>query len=154
MELEEKFFSHSTTATGLRWKILFIINQRKRTFSFLGNNKDYLTFLDEAKAKISAAQVHAARSLNSGIMTLYWDLGNLIVDKQKIHGWGDSVVRRLALDLSRDLHAGKSFSSRNLWFMRQMFLEYGQTGIPAAKVKQAVSLLGPTNIILPAKKRF
>lgn len=114
--------------------------------SELNTNKDYLKFLDEAKAKITSAQVHVARSMNSGIMTLYWDLGDLIVQKQKRHGWGDSVVRQLATDLSRDLRAGKSFSARNLWFMRQMFLEYGQIGIPTAKVKQAVSLLSPAKM--------
>jgi len=77
--------------------------------------------------------------MNAGVMGLYWDLGRLIVEKQSLHGWGDSVVRRLALDLIRDVHAGKSFSARNLWFMRQMYLEYANEGLPS-KMKQAVSL--------------
>jgi predicted nuclease of restriction endonuclease-like (RecB) superfamily len=99
----------------------------------------YAQFLQEAKARIAAAQAHVARSMNTGVIGLYWDLGKLIVEKQSLHGWGDSVVRLLAKDLTRDLHAGKSFSARNLWFMRQMYLEYSQSE-NSGKVKQAVSL--------------
>lgn len=105
----------------------------------------YAQFLQEAKARIVSAQAHVARSMNIGVIGLYWDLGKLIVEKQSLHGWGDSVVRLLAKDLTRDFQMGKSFSARNLWFMRQMYLEYSQSE-ESGKVKQAVSLSFQTKV--------
>ena len=55
---------------------------------------------------------------------LYWDIGRGIVEKQKAHGWGDSVVEMVAADLRRAFPGMRGFSANNLWLMRQFYSEY------------------------------
>jgi predicted nuclease of restriction endonuclease-like (RecB) superfamily len=48
----------------------------------------------------------------------------MIVERQKGEGWGKSVVQKLAGDLQREFPGIQGFSAQNLWYMRQLFLEY------------------------------
>lgn len=105
-------------------------------------DKNYLALLREIKARITVARISAARILNAGLVSLYWDLGKIVAEKQQTHGWGESVVRQLAVDLSKEFCSAHSFSARNLWFMRQLYLEY-TLKLPGKKVKQPVSLFDP-----------
>ena len=52
------------------------------------DGKDYLTFLADVKLRIKSAQYQALRAVNRELVTLYWDLGRLIVERQKEGGWG------------------------------------------------------------------
>lgn len=60
----------------------------------------------------------------SDVILLYWDIGRAIVKKQEQFGWGEAVVETVAADLQREFPASMSFSSDNLWRMRQMYLAY------------------------------
>lgn len=86
--------------------------------------KDYVSFLKEIKEKISAARIKAYRRLNKELITLYWDIGKTIVERQEKHGWGQSVVEKLARDLQKEFDSRQGFSPQNLWFMRQFYMEY------------------------------
>jgi predicted nuclease of restriction endonuclease-like (RecB) superfamily len=90
------------------------------------NNSEYQNFLTEVLQHISNSQIKVAKAINVGINELYWDIGKLIIEKQKHFGWGKSVVELLSLDLIRTVGGSQSWSSRNLWFMRQLFEEYSQ----------------------------
>jgi len=57
-------------------------------------------------------------------MKLYYSIGNLIVEKQTEYGWGASIVEQLSKDLQEITDATISFSERNLWLMKQLFVEY------------------------------
>src|SRR3989338_998423 len=107
----------------------------------LSSRKAYADFLEEATSKIERARFGVARVINKGQTALYWDLGRLIVDRQKQHAWGKSVVEKLAADLRRKFGASESFSARNLWFMRQFYLEYSEATSGDSKLKQPVSEL-------------
>src|SRR4030042_1236203 len=87
-------------------------------------DKRYLEFVREMKERITFARIAAARSVNSELIMLYWDIGKAIVAKQKEHGWGDSIVETLSRDLQKELPATTGFSADNLWRMRQFFIEY------------------------------
>ena len=97
-------------------------------------DKNYLGFLKEIKKKIFSARIRAYRGLNRGHIQLYWDLGKMIVDRQKKYGWGQSIVEKLAKDLKPETDGRDGFSSHNLWRMRDLYLEY--RGHP--KLAQAV----------------
>lgn len=84
----------------------------------------YARFVAELKARIGAARLSAARSVNRELILLYWDIGRGIVEKQAIEGWGESVVERLAADLRSEFPNMRGFSSCNVWLMRQIYLEY------------------------------
>ena len=85
---------------------------------------DYLVFLAELKERILHARISAARAVNHGLVLLYWDIGQGIVEKQQTSGWGDAVVERLAADLRAGFPNMRGFSADNLWRMRQFFAEY------------------------------
>ncbi|MBM3298526.1 MAG: hypothetical protein FJY85_01060 [Deltaproteobacteria bacterium] len=52
----------------------------------------YRRFIENLKARVTAARISAARHVNRDMILLYWDIGRAIVEKQKTHKWGDSVV--------------------------------------------------------------
>ena len=84
------------------------------------NTKAYRLFLSSVKTRISAARVHAARSLNQDLISL----GCAIVEKQASQGWGQAVVERLSRDLQREFPSLRGFSPRNIWEMRRFYLTY------------------------------
>ena len=84
----------------------------------------YNALLGEIKDRIRSAQYDALKVVNKGLIALYWDIGHMIVDRQKDEGWGKSVVQKLADDLQKDFPGIHGFSAQNLWYMRQLFLEY------------------------------
>jgi predicted nuclease of restriction endonuclease-like (RecB) superfamily len=92
-----------------------------------GAAKDYRGLLTEVKARIRSAQYAALRAVNKELVGLYWDIGRLIVERQRSEGWGKSVVERLAADLRVAFPGVGGFSAQNLWYMRQFFQEYSTT---------------------------
>ena len=61
---------------------------------------------------------------NTELLSLYWDIGGLLVDRQKMEGWGAGVLRRLATDLKNELSDQQGYSERNLKLMTQFYREY------------------------------
>jgi predicted nuclease of restriction endonuclease-like (RecB) superfamily len=86
--------------------------------------QSYGEFLAGIKSSIREARLHAGRAVNRELIALYWRIGEEIVQRQERHAWGRSVVERLAADLRSEFPGVSGFSTPNLWFMRQMFLEY------------------------------
>ena len=76
---------------------------------------------------IKAAQYRALQSVNQQQTALYWSIGQLIVERQQAHGWGKSVVERLAEELQQAFPNTLGYSAQNLWYMRQLFVEYSQS---------------------------
>lgn len=87
-------------------------------------SKDYISFLENIKNKITKARISGYRSLNKELIKLYWDIGKSIVEKQEEYGWGKSIVEKLSDDLKKDFSGIKGYSTQNLWYMRQFYLEY------------------------------
>ena len=79
---------------------------------------DYGPWLAELKARIHAAQQQAARSVNSELVLLYWQIGRGILERQGREGWGSKVIERLAQDLRNAFPTMKGFSRANLLYMR------------------------------------
>jgi len=84
----------------------------------------YASLLDGIKARIRAAQVKAALSVNRELIQLYWSIGQDIVQRQRQEGWGKAVVDRLAADLQREFPGVAGFSSGNIWRMRAFYLAW------------------------------
>jgi len=87
-------------------------------------NNNYGKFLREIKERIYRAQYDALKAVNKELISLYWDIGRGVVEKQKKYGWGKSVVEKLADDLQKEFPGIKGFSSRNIWNMRNFYLLY------------------------------
>jgi hypothetical protein len=81
----------------------------------------YTTLLADLKARVRAAQLRAAVSVNRELILLYWDIGKIIVESQKTKGYGKQVVERLADDLQKEFPGMAGLSSLNLWRMRAFY---------------------------------
>ena len=126
------------------------------------SSPEYRRFIEDLKARVTSAHIFTARAVNRSVILLYWDIGRGIVEKQRVLGWGDSVVEMVAADLRRAFPGSRSFSSDNVWRMRQFHLAYsgakflGQTVPEMAPAKsengqpailgQAVPEIIPTGI--------
>lgn len=84
----------------------------------------YAAFLEDLKACIRAAQVKAALSVNRELIALYWHVGKSIVERQRMEGWGKSVVERLARDLQAEFPGVEGFSQSNISRMRAFYLAW------------------------------
>jgi predicted nuclease of restriction endonuclease-like (RecB) superfamily len=78
------------------------------------NSQDYANFFREVKGYIRDRE----------LVALYWDIGQLIHQKQEALGWGKSVVETLASDLQAEFSGRNGFSANSLWLMRQFYCEY------------------------------
>ncbi len=59
--------------------------------SKLTTDKNYKAFFTQVKKRISDTQYEALRQVNFQLIGLYWDIGKMIVSRQKKHNWGKSV---------------------------------------------------------------
>ncbi len=84
----------------------------------------YKAFLSELKEKIHQAQYAAMKQVNTTLLKLYWEIGKSILEKQKEHGWGKSIVETLSKDLQNEFPSVQGYSSRNLWYMRNFYDQY------------------------------
>jgi predicted nuclease of restriction endonuclease-like (RecB) superfamily len=85
----------------------------------------YGKLLCDIKARVRRAQYDAFKAVNKELIALYWDIGKMIVARQKGKSWGKAVVENLASDLQKEFPGMQGFSSQNIWYMRQFYLEYG-----------------------------
>jgi hypothetical protein len=85
---------------------------------------EYAAFLAQLKDRIAAARLGAARAVNRELVLLYWDIGQAIVRKQAIRGWGEAVVETLASDLQAVFPDTRGFSARNLRDMKRFYVAY------------------------------
>jgi predicted nuclease of restriction endonuclease-like (RecB) superfamily len=85
---------------------------------------DYVTLLGEIKQRIRSAQYEALKAVNKELISLYWDIGRLILERQKGETWGKSIVNKLADDLQAEFTGISGFSAQNLWRMKQFYEAY------------------------------
>jgi len=97
----------------------------------------YHEWVAQLKERVRGAQLRAALALNSQLVMLYWSIGRDILARQREHGWGAQVIDRLSADLRAEFPDVRSFSPRNLRYMRA----FAEAWPDEAIVKQVVSLL-------------
>jgi predicted nuclease of restriction endonuclease-like (RecB) superfamily len=80
----------------------------------------YAEWLTDVKARIHAAQQRAALAVNRELLSLYWQLGRDILERQQRHGWGAGIVDKVATDLRAAFPTMRGFSRANLMYMRAL----------------------------------
>lgn len=100
--------------------------------------KDYTVLLNDIKQRVRSAQYEALKAVNRELISLYWDIGQIIVERQKNETWGKSVVEQLAKDLQAEFPGIHGFSKRNIWNMRNFFMNYSE----APKLQQLAAEIG------------
>ena len=94
--------------------------------------------LGEVKGRIQAAQMRAMFAVNAELVRLYWDIGQMIHQRQTQEGWGAAVIPRLSVELKNELPEIKGFSERNIKSMLAFYRDYRS---PEEFVQQAVAQL-------------
>ena len=105
---------------------------------------DYAELLKNIKERITEAQYAALKAVNKELIGLYWDIGRMIVERQKSDTWGRSVVEQLAKDLQAEFPGIKGFSSRNIWYMRNFYTCYREN----KKLQPMVAEIGWTHNLI------
>jgi predicted nuclease of restriction endonuclease-like (RecB) superfamily len=102
---------------------------------------DYGRLLADIKARVQAAQIRAHLAANCELLVLYWDIGRMILDRQKAEGWGTKVIDRLSRDLQNEFPGQQGYSPRNLKYMRAFAEAWPEIAI----VQQPVAQLSASN---------
>src|SRR5687768_3898654 len=75
-----------------------------------GLPRDYAAALDEIKRRIQQERLRVVMAANSAMVLLYWDIGQMILQRQDRAGWGARVIDRLAKDLQEAFPDTRGFS--------------------------------------------
>jgi len=84
----------------------------------------YPQLLSEIKQRIRSAQYEALKAVNTELVSLYWDIGQMIVERQADASHGASIVDQLSFDLRLEFPGIAGFSRRNVFYMREFYLLY------------------------------
>jgi predicted nuclease of restriction endonuclease-like (RecB) superfamily len=105
--------------------------------SEITNDQEYKTWAEFITAKIKLAQTKTAFKVNTEMLTLYWEVGNSIIEKQNKNGWGSKVIDLLAIDLAEKFPDNSGFSVRNLKYMKTFAEAYPQFPIVQVPLAQS-----------------
>jgi predicted nuclease of restriction endonuclease-like (RecB) superfamily len=95
-------------------------------------DKDYGLTLQDLKEKIRQARLRASMIASAQLLQVYWEIGRVILEKQKKLGWGAKIIDRLAADLKVEFEDMKGLSVRNLKYMRAFAEAYPQFVQPSS----------------------
>jgi predicted nuclease of restriction endonuclease-like (RecB) superfamily len=84
----------------------------------------YAQLLKDIRERIRTAQYEALRAVNKELVSLYWDIGRIILEQKQDQGRGNSLVQGLADDLQQEFPGIKGFSASNLWRMKSFYETY------------------------------
>jgi|688.fasta_scaffold369534_1 predicted nuclease of restriction endonuclease-like (RecB) superfamily len=93
----------------------------------------YQNLLNEIKARLKKSQLRAAIAVNHELIQFYWEVGNLIIERQEQSKWGDKLFDVLSDDLRRSFPNTEGFSKTNLKNMRLFAKNY-----PSKEFSQAL----------------
>lgn len=102
-----------------------------------GLPEDYAAVFGEIKHRIGQERLRTVLAANAAMVCLYWDIGRMILERQKKSGWGARVIDRLSEDLCRAYPDMRGLTPRSLLLMRAFAAVYPDSKI----VKQLVSQL-------------
>ena len=107
--------------------------------SDLIKTEDYKEFIKTIKSKIQTSQIKAVLKVNEALLGLYWDLGAMIVQKQKDATWGDGLLAQISRDLKKDFPNMKGFSHTNIKYMRNWYLFFIKVQSTDTQIENAIN---------------
>lgn len=91
---------------------------------------------DAVLAMIRDAREQVLQAVNTGLIDLYWRIGQHISRKIAAAEWGDGVVDQLAAHIAREQPGLRGFTRANLFRMRQFYEAYADDNIVSALPRQ------------------
>jgi predicted nuclease of restriction endonuclease-like (RecB) superfamily len=99
------------------------------------SRKDEVAF-SEIVGLIEASREKALQAVNTSLIELYWQVGEIISRKVEAAEWGDGVVDRLAEFIAKTEPGLRGFTRRNLFRMKQFYEAYRGDSIVSPLVAQ------------------
>lgn len=99
----------------------------------------YVQWRKNIEHLIDTAKLQTAISVNMGTLSLYWNIGKSILQKQEQEGWGKQVIEQLSKDLISRYPDDRGYSKRNLGYMKSFAMQYPDfpfLQVPLAKLKE------------------
>ena len=99
----------------------------------------YVQWRKDIEQLIDTAKLHTALNVNVGTLTLYWNIGKSILQKQEQEGWGKQVIEQLSKDLISRYPDDRGYSKRNLGYMKSFAMQYPDfpfLQVPLAKLRE------------------
>lgn len=78
----------------------------------------YPETLAEIKQRLQQSRLRTVLVANAAMVAAYWEIGQVILERQQSEGWGAKVIDRLSADLREAFPDMKGLSPRNLKYMR------------------------------------
>ena len=87
-------------------------------------NKIQASAFSEITKLIQSAKQRAFRAVNTELVSLYWQVGEIISNRVAEEGWGKKTIEALSLHIRNTNPNIRGFSAPNLWRMRQFYEAY------------------------------
>jgi predicted nuclease of restriction endonuclease-like (RecB) superfamily len=94
------------------------------------------TDFTEITQLIAAARQRAVQAVNTALIDLYWQVGQIISHKIAASEWGDGVVTQLADHIAQTQPGLRGFTRPNLFRMRQFYEAYRDDEKVSALLRQ------------------
>lgn len=94
------------------------------------------TGFSEVVQLIASARQRAIQAVNTSLIDLYWQVGEIISRKIAAAEWGDGVVQQLAAHIAQTQPGLRGFTRPNLFRMRQFYETYKDEAIVSALPRQ------------------
>jgi predicted nuclease of restriction endonuclease-like (RecB) superfamily len=95
----------------------------------LTNDYQYRELLTAIKDRIRSSQAKAALAVNSAIIQLYWNIGEMIANNQSLFEGRNSYIEQLSADIKSAFPDLSGFSRRNLFEIRRFYLLYSPISV-------------------------
>ena len=105
---------------------------------------------EEIAAIIEHSRERVFRAANRELISMYWDIGAYISQKNKSAGWGKSVVAAFSKFVLSTYVGIKGFSPQNIWRMKQFYETYAENEFLSPLVRE-ISWTNNLLIMMAAK---
>jgi len=89
----------------------------------------YQDFFIEIKKQILVSQQKAALSINTELITLYWNIGKMIFENQALLEGRNNYITQLSNDIKSEFPLISGFSRSNLFNIRKFYNFYSEISV-------------------------
>ena len=94
-----------------------LVDKKNDKNKYVDDFTEIVSIIEKAKNKIY-------KIVNSGLIDMYWEIGEYINHKVAENRWGENTIIEFSIFVQTRFQNIKGFSPQNIWRMRQFFETY------------------------------